>query len=104
MKNKQPRQAGPDNSDHPAPLGHPSKGGECKNRATDSHSPPLEGWQAKPDGVVNSPLEDFPKEGVVNSPLEDFPKEGVVNSPLEGSPKDGVINSPLEGSPERRGG
>ena len=32
------------------------------------HSPPLEGWQAKPDGVVHSPpLEGCPKGGVVHS-------------------------------------
>jgi len=30
---------------HLAPSEHPSKGGKF-------NSPPLEGWQAKPDGVV----------------------------------------------------
>ena len=87
-------------NDHPTPSGHPSKGGECKDRATDSNSPPLEGWQAKPDGVVNSPLEGSPKDEVVNSPLEGSPKDEVVNSPLEGSPKDEAVNSPQKGSPK----
>ena len=34
-----------ENGNHPAPAGHPSTGGEL-------NSPPVEGWQAKPDGVV----------------------------------------------------
>jgi type I restriction enzyme R subunit len=35
--------------DHPTPSGHPSKGGELHS----PNSPPLEGWTAKPDGVVS---------------------------------------------------
>ena len=43
------------------PFGHPSTGGEL-------NSPPVEGWQAKPDGVV--PLEGWQAkpDGVVLSP------------------------------------
>ncbi len=33
---------------HPPPTAYPSKGGELPR----PHSPPLEGWQAQPDGVV----------------------------------------------------
>ena len=35
--------------DHPTPAGHPSKGGELHS----PNSPPLEGWTAKPVGVVS---------------------------------------------------
>ena len=34
-----------ENGNHRSPAGHPSTGGEL-------NSPPVEGWQAKPDGVV----------------------------------------------------
>ncbi len=44
---------------------------------------PLEGWQAKPDGVV--PLEGCPTGGVINSPSSE---NGVV--PLEGCPTGGA--------------
>jgi type I restriction enzyme R subunit len=65
------------------------------NRAVESalrasgYSPPLEGWQTKSDGVVNSP----PLEGWQTK------SDGVVNSPpLEGwqTKSDGVVNSPSQ--------
>ena len=40
----------PSLEDHPAPSGHPSRGGESGGMG--ENSPPLEGWTAKLDGVV----------------------------------------------------
>ncbi|EIJ34487.1 protein of unknown function DUF559 [Thiothrix nivea DSM 5205] len=42
---------------HPTPSGHPSTGGESRQH----HSPPMEGWTAKLDGVVLPPLEGAAK-------------------------------------------
>ncbi|EIJ34488.1 restriction endonuclease subunit S [Thiothrix nivea] len=39
---------------HPTPSGHPSTGGELRQQ----HSPPVEGWTAKLDGVVSPTAED----------------------------------------------
>jgi hypothetical protein len=41
-----------DGNNHPAPAGHPSDGGEFSTPTVLLDSPPSEGWQAKPDGVV----------------------------------------------------
>ena len=67
------------------------------------HSPPVEGCQASPDGVVHSPPVEgcqASPDGVVHSPPVEgcqASPDGVVHSPpVEGcqAPPDGVVHSP----------
>ncbi len=46
----------------PRPHGHPSDGGELCIGGT-TYSPPLEGWQAQPDGVVTMTDQSSSTEG-----------------------------------------
>ncbi len=41
-----------DGNNHPAPSGHPCRGGESRRGSVRKNSLSPEGWQVKPDGVV----------------------------------------------------